>query len=190
MGDLWKAYHDGDISCNPFYVGLGKMNFVICNIDYINQTILRGMLLQMQVFGRVDPTSTEPADWKLPLENVFAGLTSWRKQHKISSSQKRFKFRMLFREEHGFFLSCKGFNARLVCEWILSVVGDIQRNPPADLIPDDRLDLSATALILDLIQSIVVLFCHGTRHSVLSKQIAPKHSDINMGSQQLFLSQM
>lgn len=126
------------------------------------------MLLQMQVFGRVNPTSTEPADWKLPLENAFASFTGWRKQHKISSSQKRFKFRMPFREEYGFFLNCKGFNARLVCEWILSVVGDIQRNPPADLIPDDRLDLCATALILGLIQSIVVLFCHGTRYSVTS----------------------
>lgn len=102
----------------------------------------------MQAFGHADPDSAEPADWNGALQNAWDDFTTWRRYNKISSSQKRFKFRMLFREEYGFFLNCKGFNARLISEWLLSVIVEIQPSPPPDLVPDDRFDLCVTALIL------------------------------------------
>ena len=109
---------------------------------------LRGMLLQMQAFGHVNPDSAEPADWNGALQNAWDDFTTWRRYNKISSSQKRFKFRMLCRDEYGFFLNCKGFNARLISEWLLSVIVEIKHSPPPGLVPDDRFDLCLTALIL------------------------------------------
>jgi hypothetical protein len=88
----------------------------------------------------------------------------WRRQHKISCSQKRFKYRTLFRDEYGFFLNCKAFNGRLVCEWLLSKLVEIKAALPAGVILDDRFDLCETALTL--IDNYTI-FCHHPRKTLL-----------------------
>lgn len=108
---------------------------------------LRGMLLQMQVFGHLEPDA-EQADWKTPLENAFTDFSQWRKRHKLACSQKRFKYRTLHRDGYGFFLNAKGFNARIICEWLLCVILRVMQAPQDCVISDDRLDLCETALIL------------------------------------------
>ena len=116
------------------------------------------MLLLMQVFGDLDPADRDLAAWGEPLQRAFDDFTVWRKSHKISSSQKRFKYRMLHREGYGFFLNCKAFNARLVCEWLLSVMIKIKALPPPGMIHDDRFDLCETALMLAMISYQHFLF--------------------------------
>ena len=116
------------------------------------------MLLLMQVFGDLDPADRDLAAWGEPLQRAFDDFTVWRKSHKISSSQKRFKYRMLHREGSVFFLNCKAFNARLVCEWLLSVMIKIKALPPPGMIHDDRFDLCETALMLAMISYQHFLF--------------------------------
>lgn len=107
---------------------------------------LRGMLLQMQIFGAVDVSSSDPAAWKTALNNAFDDFTRWRKRHRVSCSQKRFKFRMLVRDEYGFCLNAKGYNARVIAEWLLFKLCDIQSNPVVGMVPDDRADLCEIAM--------------------------------------------
>ena len=107
---------------------------------------LRGMLLQMQIFGAVDVSSSDPAAWKTALNNAFDDFTRWRKRHWVSCSQKRFKFRMLVRNEYGFCLNAKGYNARVIAEWLLFKLCDIQSNPVVGMVPDDRADLCEIAM--------------------------------------------
>ena len=74
------------------------------------------MLLQMQVFSEIDVNSTDiMVLWNAVLRKAFDDVGQWRKRHKISCSQKRFKFRMVVRDEYMVFLERK----RLQC------VGDL-----------------------------------------------------------------
>ena len=122
------------------------------------------MLLQMQLFGAIDVGTTDPAAWNVVLSRAYDDFCLWRRQHKISCSQKRFKYRTLFRDEYGFFLNCKAFNGRLVCEWLLSKLVEIKAAPPAGVILDDRFDLCETALTL--IDNYTI-FCHHPRKTLL-----------------------
>lgn len=122
------------------------------------------MLLQMQIFGAIDVGTTDPAAWNVVLSRAYDDFCLWRRQHKISCSQKRFKYRTLFRDEYGFFLNCKAFNGRLVCEWLLSKLVEIKAALPAGVILDDRFDLCETALTL--IDNYTI-FCHHPRKTLL-----------------------
>ena len=123
------------------------------------------MLLQMQIFGAIDVETTDPAAWNVVLSRAYDDFCQWRRQHKISCSQKRFKYRTLVRDEYGFFLNCKAFNGRLVCEWLLSKLVEIKAAPAAGLIFDDRFDLCEAALTL--IGSCLI-FCHHKKQYVCS----------------------
>jgi hypothetical protein len=114
------------------------------------------MLLHMQIFGDLNPDA-DMAAWGQPLQNAFDDFTSWRKNHKISCSQKKFKYRMLHRDGYGFFLNCKGFNARVVCEWLRSLLQKIKLAPPFGVILDDRMDLCEVAMMLAIIMAIILV---------------------------------
>lgn len=77
---------------------------------------LRGMLLDHGVFGDVSNGYT------LALQEAFDQFTSWRKSMHISCSQKKIKPSHILRNGYGFYLNAKGFNARVLCEWILHAV--------------------------------------------------------------------
>ena len=81
------------------------------------------MLLDEGVFGDVS------GGYQLALQSAFEHFTTWRSTHKITCSQKRFRPSHILRNGYGFFLNAKGFNARVLCEWLLSVV---TTNPTTD----------------------------------------------------------
>ena len=118
----------------------------------------------MQIFGAIDVGTTDPAAWNVVLSRAYDDFCLWRRQHKISCSQKRFKYRLLFRDEYGFFLNCKAFNGRLVCEWLLSKLLEIKAAPPAGVILDDRFDLCEAALTL---VDTCTNFCHHPQYVLL-----------------------
>ena len=57
----------------------------------------------------------------------------------------------------GFFLNCKGFNARVVCEWLRSLLQKIKLAPPFGVILDDRMDLCEVAMMLAIIMAIILV---------------------------------
>ena len=112
--------------------------------------------MQMHVFGAIDQ-GAGPSGYKTALARAFDDFSSWRRSMRIQCSQKKFNFYGLYREEFGAFLNCKGFNARVVSEWLLDAVTRVvQRDWPGEprLLNanntithfDDRLDLCRVAL--------------------------------------------
>ena len=55
---------------------------------------------------------------KLRLRLAYVSFQAWLKRYKISSSQRVFKPRMLFKSGHGAYLSAKGFNSRCLAAWL------------------------------------------------------------------------
>ncbi|CAJ1361479.1 unnamed protein product, partial [Effrenium voratum] len=82
---------------------------------------LMSMLLHMGAYGIVDRASGRPG-YQAALSRAFNDFTAWRKSMRIASSQKRFNYYGLFKEEFGTFLNCKGYNARVVSEWLMEVL--------------------------------------------------------------------
>ena len=105
------------------------------------------MLLHMDYFGPVRRRG-DPVAYKGPLENAYESFQNWRAAHRIPSSQRRFNYWMVFREEFGAYLNTKGYNARVLSSWLEHEVETACRNPPMNLLPDDRLQLSLAALKL------------------------------------------
>lgn len=106
-----------------------------CGETYLLARALRGMLLDNGVFGDVTD------GYRNALVAAYEHFLSWRKIWKVPCSQKRFTPGQLQREGYGFYLNCKGFNARVVTEWLCDVV--IQ-NPTQD----PRHNLVEVALML------------------------------------------
>ena len=75
------------------------------------------MLLDQGMFG---DTST---GYKKGLSQAYDQFIAWRKSVGIPSSQKRFKY--LLRDGYGFFLNAKGYNARVISEWLMNELGNI-----------------------------------------------------------------
>jgi len=74
------------------------------------------MLLDEGVFGDVSE------GYHLALQSAFEHFTTWRVSNKITCSQKRFRPSHILRKGYGFYLNAKGYNARVLCEWLLFVV--------------------------------------------------------------------
>lgn len=102
----------------------------------------RGMLLQMAYFGPV------AHDFNDAIECAFLHFTAWRKQERIPCSQKRFSVKSLVRPgTYGFFLNAKGFNSRVLCQWLLHCL-ILVNSDPAFQNRDDRSRLAEAALKL------------------------------------------
>lgn len=116
-------------------------NMWFCFVLDLSQ-ILRGMLLDMGVFGDTAGGYVEP------LGEAFKEFSAWRRSMKISCSQKRFSAKSLVRETtYGWFLNCKGFNARVVSEWLMCKLVEVNRLPEFQGL-DPRSQLSESALKL------------------------------------------
>ena len=82
--------------------------------------MLRSMLLHQGVFGRV--AARNPSGYKDVLHAAYEDFGAWRKVMKIGCSQKRFNYNGIFTEEYGAFMNAKGFNARVLAEWLRDVL--------------------------------------------------------------------
>ena len=105
------------------------------------------MLVHMQAFGAVGAVGTDDSGWKTALFNAFADFKAWLKTSKIEPSQKPFKIKMLVRDGYGFFLNAKGYNARVIAEWLLGKLISLNVRPiPNGIILDDRIRLCEVAM--------------------------------------------
>ena len=99
----------------------------------------------MHVFGDVTD------DYKPAINTSFDDFSSWCKAHGISTSQKRWSIRSLTRDGYGSYLNCKGFNARVMTEWLLHKVTQVNCEVDrSQLVEDERAPICESALILNL----------------------------------------
>lgn len=98
----------------------------------------------MKVFGDVT------AGFSLPLANASKQFRLWRLSKKVASSQGAFK--KIHRDGYGYYLNAKGFNARLVSEFLMDTLHDVNTNPGRyeNMVPDERSLVAEAALILAL----------------------------------------
>lgn len=82
------------------------------------------MLLDQGIFGDVSQGYADA------LGEAFENFALWRRAHKIQSSQKRFTPGQILRDGYGFSLNAKGFNARLIAEWLLDLIIAIPTGDP------------------------------------------------------------
>ena len=108
---------------------------------------LRSMLLHMHFFGDV-VRGDDPNGYKTALETAYQDFLAFKRLHKVQSSQKKFNFWMVFKEEFGSYMNTKGYNARIISAWLETAVGRACVDPPVGMRPDDRAPLCLVALKL------------------------------------------
>ena len=91
--------------------------------------LLRYMLLNQGVFGVV--TNRTAAGYKDALQAAYSDFGAWRKSMKVGCSQKKFNLNGIYTEEYGAFMNSKGYNARVLAEWLCDVLMRVRtRNWP------------------------------------------------------------
>ena len=114
--------------------------FVCCDLIFFYMLPPREALLREQHFGPY----AGPADMKTCLETAFNEFQSWLRQHSISCSQRSFAPRHLLKQVHGYYLTTKAYNARIVLLWLAFKCEQVAQNVPAT----SHIPLHATALQL------------------------------------------
>ena len=96
-------------------------------------------LLDMGWWGLPD------VDIRVRLQKAWADFCYWKSANKVTCSQRPFTFGMLFKANHGAYLSCKGFNSRVLCSWLAT---EAQKAWQGTANPSDELSLMTHALPL------------------------------------------
>lgn len=133
-----------------FFVENHEYKYPVSLVHLCNN-IFRGLLLQIGVFGDV------AGGYQVPVGKAFDDFTAWRKSMKIQCSQKRFSAKSLVRElTYGWYLNAKGYNARVVSEWLMCKFSEVNAMPEFSGV-DHRLELCETALKLGgLVEGFVI----------------------------------
>ena len=84
-------------------------------------------------------------DLRVCLRRAHVQFKQWLKRHRIPCSQRPFTVKMLYKESHGAYLSCKGWNSRVVCAWLSEVCRQAWLQSEH---PDEELVLLAHAMPL------------------------------------------
>ena len=91
----------------------------------------------------------DPAGYKQAIDSAFSDYQAWKRFHKVHTSHRRFTFWGIFKDEYGCYFNSKGFNARVISEWLEDVLRQSLHQPPPGLIPDPRAQLCLVAMNLD-----------------------------------------
>lgn len=103
------------------------------------------MLMHMHFFGVIAKRG-EPAEYREPCEKAYQDFLRWTRANKITSSQRKFVYWTIFRDEYGTFMNCKGYNARVVSAWLEHVLERATWTPPAGMLADGRLSTCLATL--------------------------------------------
>ena len=82
---------------------------------------------------------------KTRLLRASIAFKQWRKLNHVRCSQRPFSVRMLYKGGHGAYLSCKGWNSRIVCAWLAEIC---ESTWTSARYPDGELTLLAHAMLL------------------------------------------
>ncbi|CAE7586479.1 unnamed protein product [Symbiodinium natans] len=84
-------------------------------------------LISAGVFG--DPSTESLKDI---MAKAFLNFKSWKRRVRIPCSQKAFAPGSLLKKQHGYYLTCKAYNGRVVLIWLTQLCADASRGAPAD----------------------------------------------------------
>lgn len=110
---------------------------------------IRAILLHMHFWGLVN-RGDDPAGYRTACNSAYDDFSRWRRANKVNSSQKRFSYWTVFKEEYGCYLNSKGYNARVLSAWLEDVLERSQTAPPPQMVADDRTHLCLVAVTTDL----------------------------------------
>ena len=79
----------------------------------------------MGVFGHV-PVRTKEG-YKDAFSSAYDDFLAFRKEMRLSCSQKKFNYGGLFNDQYGAFMNAKGHNARVVAEWLVDVLSRVRQ---------------------------------------------------------------
>ena len=79
------------------------------------------------------------------LAQAFQEFKRWRRQRHIACSQRMFRERHLLKSSHGYYLTLKAYNARVVLQWLAEACQTASANDPGS----QKLALNAMALKLN-----------------------------------------
>ena len=142
----------------------------VCDALWFVATQLRAMLLHMGVFGHLPNRKKE--SYKDACSSAYDDFLAFRKEMRLSCSQKKFNYGGLFNDAYGAFMNAKGHNARVVAEWLAEVLSRVrQRDWPStagrtlgverDLVADERAYASEVAMSLDCCLILTLCFVIG-----------------------------
>ena len=94
--------------------------------------------------GHFGPFDGGASAMKSCLETAFNEFQQWRRSHKIACSQRSFAPRHLLKAVHGYYLTTKAYNARIVMLWLAEKCQQVALNSCAN----SPIHLHATALQL------------------------------------------
>ena len=83
-------------------------------------------------------------DLKALLETAYCEFQVWRRANKVACSQRSFAPRYLMKKVHGYYLTTKAYNARIVMLWLSSKLQDVAQQAAAS----QSIRVHATALQL------------------------------------------
>ena len=105
------------------------------------------MLMHMNHFGTLPvPYHGEPAAYRNACWEAYQRFEAWKTAHRVSSSQRRFTYWMIFKEEFGTYLNTKGYNARVISAWLEHELELAHTAPCPGLLQDERSYLSLVAV--------------------------------------------
>ena len=86
------------------------------------------------------------------------------RRNKIQCSHKRFSAKALCKETYGYYLNAKGYNPRVLSEWLQDCLTEVNNNPQlvAGLVADERAAMAEKTLQLASKKELKIgLLCQG-----------------------------
>ena len=117
------------------------------------------MLLHMNFFGAVHVRG-DPTSYRQPCEEAYRDFLVWKRANKVTSSQRKFSFWSVFKEEYGCYMNAKAYNSRVLSAWLESVLDRARSAPPPGLTNDDRLYTCLVTLSPSIVLTSKVFWFH------------------------------
>ncbi|CAE7033206.1 unnamed protein product, partial [Symbiodinium sp. KB8] len=101
----------------------------VCNLGLVH-TASGGALEALLREGHFGPYNGRES-MKALLETAYTEFQQWRKANKIACSQRSFAPRHLLKQVHGYYLTAKAYNGRIVMQWLSSKLQDVAQHAAA-----------------------------------------------------------
>eukprot|EP00439_Symbiodinium_sp_Y106_P051170 s5247_g6.t2 len=101
----------------------------VCNLGLVH-TASGGALEVLLREGHFGPCNGHDS-MKPLLECAYSEFMQWRRANKIPCSQKSFALRHLLKKAHGYYLTTKAYNARVVMQWLSAKLQEVAQHAAA-----------------------------------------------------------
>ncbi|CAE7611107.1 PLCXD2 [Symbiodinium sp. CCMP2592] len=124
---LQSAIRPGQVSPLTLLTGFDVSMVKFCSMHVCNLGLVHTALLREGHFGPYNG----PGDMKQLLESAYREFQVWRRANNVQCSQRSFAPRHLLKKVHGYYLTTKAYNARIVMLWLASKLQDVAQHAAA-----------------------------------------------------------